>query len=164
MALLDFYTTWSLAIEVVLVSVALVLNHIGSAGSAALVMAAISNAITVGFVGPVVMAWGKLPGSHTMHYKFNAAAHALPMVIGTFAILAMPCSSRVGRETYPVAMGILLCVMFAYFACPTKRGSVGFSKLEEVYGVHAFALAASAIVLQYVVLSSIFVHYTCKRS
>jgi hypothetical protein len=47
----------------------------------------LSNAITVGLLGPVVFAWGNVRGGLKDQHKLNAVTHTLPLILSVFVIL-----------------------------------------------------------------------------
>lgn len=170
MAIFDFYTTWSVVVEVGLLAFCWALHMLDfdykdDFLKVSLLMAVIANSITVGFIGPVVMAYGDLPGSHALHIKFNAIAHALPMTLGIFAVLALHGSlnQKPSNACFLLSLSLLYACMSAYIVLPSKKGKRGLQKLRCTYGVHPAALASSSVILQFVTVGSIFIHLSTQR-
>ena len=139
---LSFYVG-SLAL---LVAVAFRLLNVYPRTRATLSVAAISNAIAVGLIGPFVVAWGKIHASAEQLHLSNAYLHALPSFVGLIFLLTWPWLVR-GMPCLISACSILLANLILYLAVPHSHNNAqGLAKVMTSYGVRCPArwIAATA--------------------
>ena len=127
---MDYFTSWSLAYELVAVVVACLCQK--SKIAPTLIMSACALAITVGLTGAFIISYTS-QFQDTVPRKVlrsNAWAHALPAFI--FTILAIQYTRK--KESNWIWASALPLIMGAvYMIVPSSNGARGFGKVKSVY-------------------------------
>ena len=151
---IDYFTYWSLVVNVVFAVVFTYLSLVKSEFSVSVrnVLAAgvVSNASAVGLMGAAVIAYGNVRGSEGELLKSNLFLHALP------AALCLPfvagwqrvVSRRPSPKEVAAAGMSLLLLDVAYLLSPDKTGKVGLSKVRNVYGTEHYLFCVGGVISQ----------------
>lgn len=133
---IDYYTTWScawFALCVVVYAILILMassNKVESKWFDAMIDAAVLNMLTVQSVGPLVLAFGRLPSDLKTQLVCNALMHSLP---GTAAVV-LAARRKIRSDVRLILMNLAL-FQLAYLVTPTASGQGSLDKVANSYGL-----------------------------
>lgn len=128
----DYYTTWSCAwfMGSLVLLLAMYMSRHEHPVLVACIDASMINMLTVQAIGPLVLAFGRVPSSYKAQLLCNAYMHCMP---GTIAMLL--AFKRGVRSSFQECLRILLVFKVLYLLHGDTDVSHTFDKISNAYGI-----------------------------
>ena len=150
----DYYSYWSFALFVSSLVIYIVAMKLSPKLLSVVLGTMLTNSLAVGIVGAGILAYGIKNGSDTSKLLLsNFVLHAIPAFLTTALYVHTPL--KIPRRSVIICICILSVIQILYLSIKSSCGSVGITKIENVYCDRPFLVMASFIVSQFVILNGL---------